>query len=131
MIVSLFGNPDLPEDALTVRLLPELQKALPRVRFVVQDPNELDLPNDDHWVIVDTVKGLKDVREISLEEIKATKARATTHDFDLAAHLLLAKKIKKDLAVTIIGVPMEYEKAKALKKVVDILKLEICKVKSS
>ncbi|OGY91948.1 MAG: hypothetical protein A3B30_01755 [Candidatus Komeilibacteria bacterium RIFCSPLOWO2_01_FULL_52_15] len=40
MTVSVFGNPDLPEDAMPVALIPELRKRFPNITFVHQDPNE-------------------------------------------------------------------------------------------
>lgn len=107
MIIHIFGNPDLPFDALPVILLPRLATALPEYTFRFTDPNELDLPKEgEDFIAIDTVDGLKTVREISIDEIAALSARSTTHDFDLSSYLLLTKKLRPRINIRIIGVPM-------------------------
>lgn len=108
MKVSIFGNADLAFDSLPIQIMPQLQETLPDIDFVLEDPNELDLPTEKSLVYLDTVQGLKKVRKISAEEIAETGARATAHDFDLATHILLVKKINKDIEIVIVGVPMDY-----------------------
>lgn len=44
--VSVFGNPDLPMDAMPIVLLPELRKQFPDIEFIHQDPNEECFPPD-------------------------------------------------------------------------------------
>lgn len=120
--VHIFGNPDLPVDALPVQLLPLLVAARPDMTFRLTDPNELDLPAvGEDFTAIDTVEGLATVREIGLDEIAADAARATTHDYDLAAHLLLARKLRPGLRVRIIGVPMGCDTATALAGVLALL----------
>lgn len=107
MLIHVFGNPDLPFDALPVLLLPRLKQAFPEHDFRFTDPNELDLPaSGSDFIALDTVDGLKHVRAITLDEIAATAARATTHDFDLASHLLLVQKLRPNIHIRIIGIPM-------------------------
>lgn len=107
MKVSVFGNPDLPFDNLPFRILPKLRERFPGVEFRAEDPNELDLPeeNTGEWVIIDTVQGIDRVCEVPMETLVAAP-RVTAHDFDLGSYLLLIKKIHPDLRVRIIGVPM-------------------------
>ncbi len=122
MLIHVFGNPDLPCDALPVLLLPRLAEALPKHAFRFTDPNELDLPRaGEDFIAIDTVDGLRAIREIAIEEIAALKARATTHDFDLSSFLLLAKKLRPDIRIRIIGVPMQSNADDALAALIPIL----------
>ena len=122
MLIHIFGNPDLPFDALPVILLPRLTSALPGHTFRFTDPNELDLPRDgEDFVAIDTVDGLKTVREISLDEIEANAMRATTHDFDLSSYLLLVRKLRPKIAIRIIGVPMDSDADAALPAIIALL----------
>lgn len=122
MKVSVFGNPDLPFDSLPLKILPKLRERFPDIGFVVEDPNELDLPEDstEEWVIIDTVQGIDRVREIPVEKLAAAP-RVTAHDFDLGSYLLLAKKIRPDMRVRIIGVPMEGKEESVVESVADAL----------
>ncbi len=123
MIIHIFGNPDLPEDALPVRLMPRLEAAFPDIRFRLTDPNELDLPKPgEDFLAIDTVDGLKDVREIGVDEIAAQKARSTAHDYDFASWLLLAQKLRPGLHAHIIGIPMETDEASALAELIPLIK---------
>lgn len=122
MLIHVFGNPDLPCDALPVLLLPRLAEALPEYAFRFTDPNELDLPRaGEDFIAIDTVDGLKAIREIAIEEIAALKARATTHDFDLSSFLLLAKKLRPGIRIRIIGIPMQSNTDDALAALIPIL----------
>ena len=40
----------------------KLRRRFPDIRFVVEDPNEIDLPKHGKWVILDTVRGLERCR---------------------------------------------------------------------
>ena len=117
MKISVFGNPDLPFDAAPLALLPRLREAFPAIDFCIEDPEELDLPEEglDEWIIIDTVKGLPAGRhglprvvEVPFEKLVAAP-RLTAHDFDLGSYLMLVKKLRPELRVRIIGVPMEGE----------------------
>lgn len=122
MLIHIFGNPDLPFDALPVVLLPRLQEACPQHTFRFTDPNELDLPEEnENFIALDTVDGLKAVRDITLDEIEATAARATTHDFDLSSYLLLIKKLQPNIHIRIIGVPMGSDAKTVLPAIIALL----------
>ena len=123
MLIHIFGNPDLPCDALPVLLLPRLKEAFSEHSFRFTDPNELDLPEEaEPFVAIDTVDGLRDTRVITLDEIAATRARSTAHDFDFASYLLLAKKLRPQLQVHIIGIPMHTEADAALTQLIPLIK---------
>lgn len=122
MLIHIFGNPDLPFDALPVILLPRLKSALPEHTFRFTDPNELDLPPEhEDFIAIDTVDGLKAVREISLDEIAANAMRATTHDFDLSSYLTLVHKLRPHITIRIIGVPMGSNADTALPAIITFL----------
>lgn len=115
MKISLFGNPDLQEDNLPHRIKARLESRFPRLFFVAEDPNELDLPvTDDDWIIIDSVAGIPKVMWLSVSDIATPTARVTAHDFDLAAFLLFARKLNKNIGIRIIGIPMRYDEEKAL-----------------
>lgn len=107
IIISIFGNPDVAEDALPVRLASRLRADFPAIVFLVKDPNELDLPLEgERLIVMDTVSGLKKVRWVGMEEISQAAKRVTAHDFDLATYLLFIAKIRKDVDIRILGIPM-------------------------
>lgn len=73
----------------------------------------------DGDIIVDVVKGLDKVKIIKTEELDS-KEFATSHDFDLQTYLKLME-ILNDFKITIIGIPIGYEKEQAIKEVKEIL----------
>ena len=120
MTIFVFGNPDLPMDALPVRLVPQLQAKFPQHKFFVKDPNEeWDVP--EQLVVIDTVKGIDQV--IVFKDLsKFTAApRLTMHDFDALTQLRLLQKIGKLKEVTIIGVPVDIDEQLALKMTTNAL----------
>lgn len=121
MIVYVIGNPDVPEDALPIHILPKLQAACPNIVFETKDPNEeWDVP--DKLVIIDTVQGIDQVKLFhDLEHFEAAP-RVTLHDFDAFAQLALLKKIGKLPPLTIIGVPMSIDENEATRAIVSELK---------
>lgn len=121
--IHLFGNPDLPEDALAPSLLPELQAAFPALDFRLTDPNELDLPTEgEDFIAIDVVDGLKTAREITIAEIAQQRLRNTTHDFDLASFLLMTKKLRPESSVRIFGLPLGAKKEEALASLIPLLR---------
>jgi len=121
MIISIFGNPDLAQDAMPIALLPALRKEFPDIEFIHQDPNELGQAPSNPWIIIDTVKGLKKVTVIDdIDSIKV-KHRVSMHDYDLSMHLALVKKIDPNLQIRIIGIPMGMGKEDVSGEVVKIL----------
>lgn len=127
MHISVFGNPDLSCDSLPLRILPVLKKEFPFLRFEIQDPHELDAPYEDQWVIIDTVKDLAKVSWLSINDISKAGQRTTVHDFDLATHLHLIRKLNKKIDIRIIGIPMNYNKEKAHSETITLLSSLISK----
>ena len=129
--VSVFGNPDLPMDAMPIVLLPELRKRFPNIEFIHQDPNEECLPPEalakggkplgDTWWIIDAVKGIDKVRLITETDIIQINKRLSMHDYDLGMHLTLLKKINPELKLRIIGVPLGSKTSDILPDVVTFL----------
>lgn len=104
--ISVFGNPDMPSDSLSVRLVPKLRERFPNARFLIEDPNEIDLPKKGKWVILDTVRGLDEVSWISVDDVaRSRNVGVTAHDYDLSTLLLLAKKLDPSFDPKILGVP--------------------------
>lgn len=120
MEVWLFGNPDVPEDALPLRLLPRLRIRFPQTQFVVKDPNEeWEIP--EHLTVIDTVVGIDRVQQFNDLESFAQSPRVSLHDFDALANLRLLQKLGKLKNVTIIGVPPKFNKHETLEAVAEIL----------
>jgi len=116
--VSVFGNPDMAGDSLPVRLVPKLREAFPEICFVVEDPNEIDLPKRGKWVILDTVRGLDEVAWISVDDVaRSRNAGVTAHDYDLSTLLLLAKKLDPSFEPQILGVPEGIAEKTALRDI--------------
>lgn len=117
--VSVFGNPDLHLDSVPVQLVPKLRRRFPDIRFVVEDPNEIDLPKHGKWVILDTVRGLENVSWLSVDDIaRSRNAGMTAHDYDLSTLLLLAKKLDASFEPNILGVPEGMSEERALSEVI-------------
>jgi Ni,Fe-hydrogenase maturation factor len=110
MKVYVFGNRDAPEDRRAIEAAEELDGAVDGASFVFVEPNE-DAPfaGERRVVILDTVRGIRDVELIEGDEIDALvlSPRGSVHDFDLAFQLRYLKKIGKLGDVIIIGVPQE------------------------
>lgn len=123
MKISLFGNPDLPEDNLPHRIKTRLEARFPDLVFTAEDPNELDLPvTEKEWVIIDSVLGIPKVMWLTISDIAQPTTRVTAHDFDLAAFLLFAQKLNKNIGIRILGIPMRYDEEKALEETTSLLK---------
>lgn len=117
--VSVFGNPDLSSDSVPVQLVPNLRIRFPHARFVIEDPNEIDLPKRGKWVILDTVRGLEKVSWLSVDDIaRSRNAGMTAHDYDLSTLLLLAKKLDPSFEPNILGVPEGVTEKQALPDVI-------------
>lgn len=117
--VSVFGNPDLHLDSVPVQLVPKLRRRFPDIRFVVEDPNEIDLPKRGKWVIIDTVRGLENVSWLSVDDItRSRNVGMTAHDYDLSTLLLLAKKLDASFEPNILGVPFGMSEGQVLPDVI-------------
>jgi Ni,Fe-hydrogenase maturation factor len=112
MKVYVFGNKDVPEDKKAIEVAERLAHAIEGVSFVFVGPNE-DAPfvGESHAVILDTVRGIRDVALIEGDEIDAfiLSPRGSVHDFDLAFQLRYLRKLDKLGRTTVIGVPQQGE----------------------
>ena len=104
MKILCFGNEYLEDDSLAKQLADELK--VDGAEFIKCD--SLDGIKGD-VVILDVVKGLKDVKLIPLDKVKDFHP-VSMHDFDLGTELKLRKSIGEIQKVTIIGIPMQGDK---------------------
>ena len=108
----VFGNPDLPADALPLKLLPKLKKHFPKTKFLVLDPlDEWLIP--DELLIIDTVEGIDRVRVFTSLEAFSQFRRVTMHDFDLGLQLEFLKKLGKLPRFVIFGLPPKLSEKEA------------------
>ncbi|MCX8147527.1 MAG: hypothetical protein N3D84_03605 [Candidatus Woesearchaeota archaeon] len=132
--VYCFGNPDIKEDKIALELADILsrEKSLKnKVEFVkCTSPDFLLNINEKDLIIIDAVKGLKDVKIIKdINEIRETKT-TTMHDFDLGSFLKLMKEAGALRNITIIGVPYTADKRK-IRKIMPSLYLALRNAQSS
>lgn len=119
--IFVFGNFDLKEDNLPLRILPQLQDKFPEINFEVKDPNEeWEVPEE--LVILDTTIGIKEVTIFeSLEKFSKTP-RVGMHDFDALTNLRFLQKLGKIKKVKIIAVPPNISETEAVEEVITIYK---------
>jgi len=120
MTVFIFGNPDIKNDSMPIKILPDLQKICPNIKFEIKDPNEeWDLP--EKIIIIDTVVGITNVKIFNdLNEFTKTP-RISVHDFDALTQLKILQKIGKLKKIKIIGLPPTISTQKAIEKISTIL----------
>lgn len=121
MNIFVFGNPDFRPDSLPIRILPKLKKRFPEIRFIIKDPNEEWKIPRKHLCLIDTVVGIKKVTIFHDISVFRKSPRATLHDFDAYANLLLLKKLNKLPDCAIIGLPPHYNSKKAYNETVNLL----------
>lgn len=120
--ISVFGNENLDQDSIPIKILPKLREIFPEFSFIIEDPNELNAPETGNWVIIDTVFGIKTPILLSMSDVeKLSGKRISVHDYDLSAHLIWIKKINKNTDIKIIGVPPNMTQLKAVTGVSKIL----------
>jgi ADP-heptose:LPS heptosyltransferase len=118
--IWIFGNPDLEQDSLPLKILPKLKKQLPNIDFVVKDPNEeWDLPK--HLTIIDTIHGLKKITVFTSLKDFSIVPRLTMHDFDLLTNLRWLSKLDKLPPFTIIGIPLKAKEKEIINNILNIL----------
>lgn len=106
MKIFVFGNPLLKEDSLPLKILPQLQKKFPQIKFISVDPNEDWLGKEKEPAILDVVKGIRKVSLFnSLKNFAEARRKITPHDYDLLMDLKFLKKLGKIKKVKIIGLP--------------------------
>ena len=118
MKIFVFGNEDLKEDNLPLRILPQLCKKFPEIKFEVKDPNEeWEIPSDftSEITILDTAVGIKVVTSFDGLEKFSKPPRVGMHDFDALTNLRLLQKLGKIKKVKIIAVPPDMNEEEALK----------------
>lgn len=120
-VVYVFGNPDIKEDSLPLKILPRLQKEFPDISFQVLDPNEeWDVP--ENLMMIDTVVGIDKITIFDDLDQFSLAPRVSLHDFDAYANLRLLKKLGKLKKITIIGVPPNITINEATRETLTILR---------
>ncbi|MDP2789961.1 MAG: hypothetical protein Q8O51_02425 [bacterium] len=121
MDVWVFGNIDLEEDSLPLKILPQLQRQRPDLTFRVRDPMEEwdDVP--DPLVVVDTVKGLEKVAVFTDFDAFETAPAVSMHDLDLLSQLQFLKKVGKLGHVVVVGVPSQLTPDEAIRQIATAL----------
>jgi len=113
MVVYIFGNPDLPEDSLPLRILPRLKEEFPGIDFQVKDPNEEWDDAPQNLVIIDTVQGISEPKVFTSLDVFSAAPRLSLHDFDALANLRLLQKLGKLKKVTVLALPPTLQEADA------------------
>lgn len=114
--VYLFGNPDLENDSLPLRIAPGLRKEFPSIEFETMDPNE-EWPVTGELTIIDTVLGIEAVTVFENLEPFRRSPSLSLHDFDALANLLLLEKLGKLGGIRIIGLPPDIAEKEAVEEV--------------
>ncbi len=110
MKVYVFGNQDLPEDNLALKVVAALESKINGVKFVKVFPNgDLPFAGKKQVVIIDTVIGIDKVKLIEGDNLDKLiqSPRTSVHDFDLCFQLKYLQKLGKLKKVTIIGLTMK------------------------
>lgn len=121
MTIFVFGNPDLQEDSLPLRILPKLQEKFPDIQFEVKDPNEeWDVPEE--LIVFDTVMGIDGVKV--MDDIKTFSAapRVSMHDFDALTNIRYLIKLGKIKKIKVIGISPSMNESDALEAVSAVLR---------
>lgn len=119
--VFVFGNINLDNDSLPLRMIPKLQEKFPDIKFEVRDPNEeWEVPEE--FVIIDTVIGIKGVKVFETLDKFLSAPRVSMHDFDFLTNLQYLSKLGKIKKIKIIGMSPDMKENEAIKKVSAILR---------
>ncbi|MBN2094070.1 MAG: hypothetical protein JW740_01740 [Candidatus Zambryskibacteria bacterium] len=130
--IFVFGNKDLKEDNLPLKILSQLQKKFPDIEFAIKDPNEewdtIDendavfcTENLKDLIVLDTVMGIKRVKVFDDLKIFTRAPRVGMHDFDALTNLLFLQKLGRINVVKVVGVPPNLSESEALKQIGEIL----------
>lgn len=124
MIIFVFGNPDVAQDSLPLKILPRLRERFPDIQFQEVDPNEeWDVPEE--VVVIDTVMGIDAVQVFDNLERFVSAPRVTMHDFDALAQLRYLQKLGKIKKVTVIGVPSAISEDEAYEAVSAVIEKQV------
>ena len=128
MSIFIFGNPDLAHDSLPLKILPELKKCFPQIKFEVKDPNEewgaftVSGPEPlEELIIIDTAVGINKVTVFDGLEQFESAPRVSMHDFDALFNLRYLQKLGCVKKVKIIGIPPTISEDEAKLEVAKIL----------
>lgn len=115
--ILVFGNMLVKEDSLALEVANNLRKEFKSVEFKELDALEEIQNQGKNPIILDVVKGIGNVIIIeNLDQLNSSTIY-TMHDFDLAMNLKLLKKLGFIESVKIIGIPINYNKEKAIKEI--------------
>jgi hydrogenase maturation protease len=121
--ILCLGNEFIKEDSLAKRIGSELNLEDTDVTFIKDSFQLMELLNnfkeEDEIIILDVVLGLKEVKLLSVDDLKS-EGIITAHDFDAGFILKLLDKKQK---IKIIGIPMKGNISKIKKQVKKYLKI--------
>ncbi len=107
--VFVFGNEDVPEDAVPLLLCDRLSVDFPMLKFVKVGPNaDLPFAGQESVIIFDTIQGIPTVQIFHEQDLKhlVLSPRTSVHDFDLGFQLKYLMKIGRLEHITLIGLPI-------------------------
>jgi Ni,Fe-hydrogenase maturation factor len=108
MTIYVFGNPDHPQDSLTLIAADRLKKDFPEIDFHPIAPgDDLPLPDKSRLIIMDVIQGIRQPTILTDSQLNklSLSPRTSTHDYDLGFQLKYLKKLKKLKTLTIIALP--------------------------
>ena len=110
MIIYVFGNPLDSSDSLSLSFKLYLEELFPDCEVIHQDPTDEFIPEDDS-IMIDTIVGLDKITVFDNIDSFVESPRISVHDYDLALHLKLLKKLNKIQNIKIIGLAeFQYQK---------------------
>jgi len=121
MKIFVFGNIDLENDSLPLRILPKLQEEFPNIEFEIRDPNEEWNMPKEFIIIIDTIFGIKGVRIFNSLNKFLSAPRISIHDFDALTNLQYLWRLGKIKKIKIIGMPPNMDESEAMQKIIKIL----------
>ena len=123
--ILVFGNPLVEMDALALKLLPRLRRALPGLEFKEMVPEEDLQAEGRELFILDVVQGLRKAEVIEdLARLQTVKL-VSLHFFDLAHTLQLLKASGLIDSAKIFGVSMGLKEAEAFEQVSALIKASL------
>jgi hypothetical protein len=115
MIIFVFGNEDLQEDNLPLRILPQLKDKFPEIDFVLKDANEeWEVEKEEEIIVLDTAVGIKEVMIFDNLEKFSKTPRVGMHDFDALTNLRYLQKLGRIKKIKIIAVPQSMSETEAI-----------------
>lgn len=103
--IYVFGNEFFEGDEVAKELTKLIKN--PHFKFIyAESPNEI-LNVDGELIILDVVKGIKDVKLLENIDDLVLENSVTCHDLDLGFYLKLLKETGKITKVKIIGLPFD------------------------